>query len=111
MEFVLGQVERELRCGEEWWIVSYRGAELMTFETLALAHEWRRSTPLYVHYEPAVGVQYYMQEANEWYVRAAGSRGWRKVAEQRWVERAVQQMQAAYRKRMAALGARAGGLS
>ncbi len=109
MEFVMGQIERELLCGEEWWIVSYRGTELMAFETLALAHEWRRTTPLYVHYEPALGVQYYMQEEAEWYVRAAGSRGWRKVVEQRWVERAVQEMQVAYRKRMVMLGAKVEG--
>ncbi len=108
MEFVLGQIERELRYGEEWWIVSYRGTELMTFETLAQAHEWRRTTPLYVHYAPAVGVQYYMEEEAEWYVRTAGGRGWRKVAEQRWVARAVAEMQAAYRTRMAKLGARVG---
>jgi len=37
MEFVMGQIERELRAGEEWWIVLYRGTELMAFETLALA--------------------------------------------------------------------------
>jgi len=30
MKFVLGQIERELRCGEEWWIVWYRCAELMS---------------------------------------------------------------------------------
>ena len=81
----------------------------MTFETLALAYEWRSTTPLYVDYEPAVGVQYYMQEANEWYERAAGSRDWEKAVEQRWVERAVREMQAAYRKGMAALGAKRGG--
>ena len=108
MEFTLGQIERELRCGQEWWIVSHRGAELMTFETLAQAHEWRSTTPLYVHYAPAVGVQYYMQEAKEWYVRPAGDRGWRKASDQQWVERTVDEMQAAYRERMARLGARVG---
>ena len=106
MEFVMGQIHRELRAGEEWWMVSYRGSELMAFETLAMAHEWRRTSPLYVHYTPELGVQYYMQEANEWYVRAAGSRGWRKVGDQRWVERAVHEMTQRYRKRMAALGAK-----
>ncbi len=102
----MGQIHRELRAGEEWWMVSYRGSELMAFETLAMAHEWRRTTPLYVHYEARTGVQYYMQEEATWYVQPAGSRGWRKAAQPGWVERAVQEMTQQYRKRMAALGAR-----
>ena len=80
----------------------------MTFETLAQAHEWRSTTPLYVHYAPAVGVRYYMQEENVWYERPVGSRGWRKAVDQKWVGRSVQEMRPAYRKRMAKLGARVG---
>ncbi len=105
MEFVMGQIQRELRAGAEWWIVSYRGTELMVFETLAMAHEWRRTTPLYVHYEARTGVQYYMQEDATWYVRSVGSRGWCKAVQPSWVERTVHEMTQQYLKRMVALGA------
>ena len=106
MELVIGQIERELRAGAKWWIVSYRGTELMAFETLAMAHEWRRTTPLYVHYAARTGVQYYMQEDATWYVLTVGSRGWRQAAQPDWVERTVYEMTQRYKKRMVALGAR-----
>ena len=109
MEFVMGQIRRELREGEEWWIVWHQAVELMAFETLWMAHEWRRTTPLYGHYEAVVGVRYYMKEEATWYVRAADSHGWRKAEEQSWVEQKVKESEERYRKNMQALGWRGGG--
>jgi len=104
MEPMMGEITRELREGEEWWIVSDRAVELMSFETLWRAHEWRRTTPMYAHYETETGVRYYMQEDEEWYFRSAGSRGWRKAENQKWVEGKVKEMWVKYHKNMRALG-------
>jgi hypothetical protein len=104
MEFVMGQIRRELREEEEWWIVWHQAVELMAFETLWMAHEWRRTTPLYAHYEAETGVRYYMKEEAIWYVRTADSRGWRQAEDQRWVEQKVKDSEERYRKNMKALG-------
>jgi hypothetical protein len=109
MEFVMGQIRRELREGEEWWIVWHQAVELMAFETLWMAHEWRRTTPLYAHYEAGAGVRYYMKEEATWYVRTADSRGWRKAEERSWVEQKVKESEERYRKNMQALGWVVGG--
>jgi len=99
MEPVMGKITCELREGEEWWLVSDQAIELMSFETLWRAHEWRRTTPLYADYESEVGVRYYMKEEEEWYFRAAGSRGWRKAEDQRWVEGKVKEREEKYVKK------------
>jgi hypothetical protein len=104
MEFVMGQIRRELREEEEWWIVWYQAVELMAFETLWRAHEWRRTTPLYAHYEVGAGVRYYMKEAATWYVRTADSRGWHQAEDQSWVERQVKESEERYRNNTQALG-------
>jgi hypothetical protein len=98
MEPVMGKITRELREGEEWWIVSDQAVELMSFETLWRAQEWRRTTPIYVHCETETGICYYMEEDKEWYFRTAGSRGWRKAENQQWVEDKVKEMQEKYLK-------------
>jgi hypothetical protein len=106
MEFVMGQITRECRDEEDWWVVVHQTVELMAFETLWQAHEWRRTTPVFAQYEAETGVQYYMQEEQVWYVRGAGSRGWREAADQRGVEQQVRASTEAYQRRMQALGAR-----
>ncbi len=104
MEPATRKITCELREGEEWWIVWDRAVELMSFETLWMAHEWRRTTPLYAHYETETGVRYYMKEEEEWYFRATDSGGWRKVEDQRWVEGKVKEMEEKQVKNMKALG-------
>jgi len=91
MEPVTGKITCELREGEEWWIVSNRAVEFMFFETLWRAHQWRRTTPLYAHYEAEAGIVYYMKEKEEWYSLTANRRGWRKAENQKWVEGEVEE--------------------
>ncbi len=91
MEPVTGKITCELREGEEWWIVSNRAVEFMFFETFWRAHQWRRTIPLYAHYEAETGVGYYMKENEEWYFLTADRCGWRKAENQKWVEAKVEE--------------------
>ena len=104
MERVIGEITCAVREDQEWWIVSDQGAELRSFETFWRAHEWRRTTPLYVHYETGAGARYYREEDNAWHFRTADSGGWWKAENQKWVEDKVEEMKEKYLKNMRALG-------
>ena len=101
MERVLGKVQQEFKGeDEECWVVSDGEIELMAFETLWRANEWRRTTKIYRSFTQTREGGYYMQKSGEWYVRAVTLRGWQKVGDNEWVERAVQESEAQYRRNM-----------